>query len=322
MGFWKSRSSVKSSLATATVLQQSVEKSLALESENSKLRHHVLVLSRRLHEVIAKLKARSKVTAAFCLFCGDNHNQVDCMLWMERVEDEERRLKKVVFAGSMDVEVAVVAEEGIVVGLPVAVAESVVGAEVAEDVAMVEVARKGKEVVVVAEEAEEGVGSHEEDWTLVKRRVRESGEEKRRRLLEEKRDAVRKRMNVWHPAKVEVPNAPLGPRNMRMRFGSDSGYGSPGLSGFKSIVGGEGVERVGEGLVLGLPVGIPKGPRSYAGVAIRSERRLGFRGLRGVLEGSKGLGPDLGRRLVVRRERSEWDPRGNGMGRNGCREMG
>ncbi|KAG0640818.1 hypothetical protein HOY80DRAFT_1040919 [Tuber brumale] len=105
-----------------------------------------------------------------------------------------------------------VAEKKFVVRLPVAVAESVAGAEVAEDVAMVEVAGKGKEVAVVAEEAEEGVGSCKEHWTLVKRRVRESGVEKRRKLLEEERDAVRKRMNVWRLAKVEVPNAPLGPK--------------------------------------------------------------------------------------------------------------
>ncbi|KAG0643247.1 hypothetical protein HOY80DRAFT_997844 [Tuber brumale] len=195
MGFRKSHSSVKSSLATVTVLQQSVEKSLALESEksltleseNSKLRHHVSVLAQRLHEVIAELKAQSKITAAFCLFCGRNHNQVDCELWMERVVEEERRLEIVEFASSMDVvlleieeEVAVVAEKEFVVRLPVAVAELVAGAEVAEDVAMVEVAEKGQEVAVVAEEAEEGVGSCEEDWTLVKRRVRESGDERRR----------------------------------------------------------------------------------------------------------------------------------------------
>ncbi|KAG0640229.1 hypothetical protein HOY80DRAFT_1070430 [Tuber brumale] len=332
MGFRKSRSSVKSLLATATVLQQSVEKSPTLESENSKLRHHILILSQRLHEVIAELKVRSKITAAFCPFCGDNHNQVDCELWMEKVVEEERRLEKVEFAGGVDVEllvmeeeVAVVVEKKFVVRLPVAVAELVAGAEVAEDVAMVEVAKKGKEVAVVAEEAVEGVGSREEDWTLVKRRVRESGEEMRKRLLEEERDAVRKRMNVWCPAKVEVPNAPLGPRNMRVRFGSDSGYGSPGPSGFKSIVEGAGVESVGAGSVPRLPVGVLTGPRSYAGVVIGSERRLGFRGLkglRGVQEGRKGFEPDLGGRLVVYREQSEWDSRGNGMGRNGCRGMG
>ncbi|KAG0638762.1 hypothetical protein HOY80DRAFT_1077022 [Tuber brumale] len=145
---------------------------------------------------------------------------------MERVVEEERRLEKVEFAG-----------ERIVVKLPVAVAESVAGAVVAENVVMVEVAGKGKEVAVVAEEAEEGLGSREEDWTLVKRRVRESGEERRRRMLEEERDAVRKRMNVRHLAKVEVPNAPLGPRNMRMRFGRYSSYGSLGPSGLgKSVV--------------------------------------------------------------------------------------
>ncbi|KAG0642269.1 hypothetical protein HOY80DRAFT_998684 [Tuber brumale] len=219
MGFRKSRSSVKSLLATVTVLQQSVEKSLALESENSKLRHHVSVLSRRLHEVIAELKAWSKITAAFCLFCGGNHNQVDCELWMERLIEEERLLEKVVFASGMDVmpleieeEVAVVAEKNIVVRLLVAVVESVAGAGVAEDVVMVEVAGKGKEVAVVAEEVEEGVGSREEDWKVVRRRVKESGEERRRRRLEEKRHAVRKRMNVWRPGKVLVDDAPLGPR--------------------------------------------------------------------------------------------------------------
>ncbi|KAG0633199.1 hypothetical protein HOY80DRAFT_1064743 [Tuber brumale] len=124
-------------------------------------------------------------------------------------------------------EVAVVAEKKIVVRLPVAVAESVVGVVVAEEV-----------------EAEKGVGSREENWTLVKRRVRESGEERRKRLLEEEREAVRKRMNVWHRAKVEVPNAPLGPRSMRVRFGTDSGYGSPSQSGLgKGVVVSEGVER-------------------------------------------------------------------------------
>ncbi|KAG0634611.1 hypothetical protein HOY80DRAFT_1097841 [Tuber brumale] len=308
MGFQKSRSSVKSSLATATVLQQSVEKSLALESENSRLRHHVSVLSQRLQEVIVKLKVRSKIMAAFCPLCGENHNQADCELWMERVVEEERRLEKVEFAGGMDVvpleieeEVAMVAQRKFVVRLPVAVAELVAGAEVVEDVAMVEVAGKGKE-------------------TVVKRRVKESGEEPRRRLLEEERDAVRKRMNVWSPAKVEVPNAPLMPRSMRVRFGSDSGYGSPGPSGFKSIVGGEGVERVGEGLVSRMPVGVPTGPRSYAGVAMESERRLGFRGMRSLgrePEGEK-FGPDFGRRLVAYGS-------GNsmlGVGRNDCRGMG
>ncbi|KAG0639200.1 hypothetical protein HOY80DRAFT_1045749 [Tuber brumale] len=185
MGFQKSRSSVKSSLATVTVLQQSVEKSLALEAENSKLRYHVSVLAWRLHEVIAKLKAKSKITAAFCLF------------------------------GEIENEVAVVAEKKFVMRLPVAVAESVAGAEVVEDVAIVEVAGKGKEVAVVAERAEGGVSSQEKDWTVVKRKVREKSEDRRKRVLEEERDAVRKRMNVWHLAKVVVPNAPLRPRGMR-----------------------------------------------------------------------------------------------------------
>ncbi|KAG0643214.1 hypothetical protein HOY80DRAFT_1096320 [Tuber brumale] len=321
MGFRKSSSSVKSSLATATVLQQSVEKSLALEPENSKLRYHVSVLSQRLHQVIAELKVRSKITAAFCPFCGDNHNQVDCELWMEKVVEEERRLEKVEFAGSMDVvpleieeEVAEVAEKKIVMRLPVAVAESVAEAEVAEDVAMVEVARKGKEVAVVAEEAEEGVGSREEDWTLVQRRVRESGLEKRRRLLEEEREVVRKRMNVWRPAKVEVPNEPLGPRSMRVRFGSDSGYRSPGPSRLgESVVVTEEVEKVGEGVVLKMLVGILTGPRSYTSVAMGSEKRFGFRGLRSVPEGRKLNGPNSDRRLVVYRKRNERDGRENAI---------
>ncbi|KAG0644755.1 hypothetical protein HOY80DRAFT_996706 [Tuber brumale] len=308
MGFLKSSSSVKSSLATATVLEESMEKSLALELENSKLRHHVSVLSRRFHEVIAELKVRSKITAAFCPFCGDNHNQ--------RVVEEERRLEKVEFAGGMDVEplvmeqeVAVVAEKRFVVRLPVAVAESVAGAEVAEDVAMVAVTGKGKEVAVVPEEVEEGVGSWEEDWTLVKRR--------RGRLLEEEWDAVRKRMNVWHPAKVEVPNAPLGPRSMRMRFGSDNGYGSPGPSGFKGEVVSESVERVDGTMVPRLPVGVPTGPRSYAGVAMGSERRLGFKGLRVLRE---EVGESSDRRWQVEMFGSA---HGNlGLGWNGKRRMG
>ncbi|KAG0633201.1 hypothetical protein HOY80DRAFT_1107535 [Tuber brumale] len=231
MGFRKSHSSVKGSLVTATVLQQTVEKSVARESKNSKLRHHISVLSRRLHEVIVELKASSKIIAAFCPFCGDNQNQVDCELWIESVVEEEKRLEKVEFAGSMDAEplvmeeeVAEVVQKKIVVRLPVAVPESVAGAEVAQDVGMVEIAGKGKEVAVVAEEAEEGVGSRKEDWTLVKRRVRESGSEKRTWLLEEERDAVRKMMNVWCPAKVEDPNAPLGPQSTRVKFGSISGY--------------------------------------------------------------------------------------------------
>ncbi|KAG0635608.1 hypothetical protein HOY80DRAFT_1056854 [Tuber brumale] len=197
-------------------------------------------------------------------------------------------------------EVAMVAEKRFVVRLPMAVVESVAGAEVAEDVAMVEVAEKGKEVVV--------------------RRVRESGEDRKRRMLEEERDAVRKRMNVWCPAKVVVPNAPLGPQGVRGWSRSNSGYGSSDLSGFKSIVGGKGVERVGMGVVPRMPVGVPTGPRSYAGRGTGSERRLGFNSLRGlgsVLEGEV-FGPDFGRRLVAYGSSSG----GSGVGRNDCRGMG
>ncbi|KAG0640551.1 hypothetical protein HOY80DRAFT_1041577 [Tuber brumale] len=135
------------------------------------------------------------------------------------------------------------------------------------------------------------------DWTLVKRRVRESGKEKRRRLLEEERDAVRKRMNVWRPAKVEVPNVLLGPRGMRVRFRSDSGYGSTVSSGFKSIVEGEGLDRVGAGLVPRILEGVRTGPRSYASVAMGSQRRLGFRSMRDFGKEQQGtkFGPDFGR---------------------------
>ncbi|KAG0640104.1 hypothetical protein HOY80DRAFT_1043081 [Tuber brumale] len=130
-----------------TVLQQTLEKSLA-----------------------PKLKTRSKITPAFCPFCGDNHNQVDCESWTARVEEEDRRLERVEFSGRVDVEpleideeVAVEAEKRFVVRLPVAVVESMAGALVAENVAIVEVVAKGKAVVVVAEEVEGGVGSHEGD---------------------------------------------------------------------------------------------------------------------------------------------------------------
>ncbi|KAG0639050.1 hypothetical protein HOY80DRAFT_1046229 [Tuber brumale] len=306
MGFRKSRSSVKDSLATATVLQKSVEKSLALESENSKLRHHVSVLSRRLHEVIAKLKAQSKTT-------------------IERVVEEERRLEKVEFAGGMDIEplvieeeVAVEEEQKIVVRLLVAVAESVAGAEVVEDVTMVEVAGKGKEMAVVADEAEGGVGSREEDWMVVRKRVRVSGEEKRSKALEEERDAVRKRMNFWRPAKVVVPNAPLRPRGMRGWSRSDSSYGSPGPSGFKNIVGGERVESVGEGIVPRAPLGTPTGSRAYGDVALSGEKRLSFKRLGSVPEGRKMYGLDSGRGLVVYGGVRDWQ----GLGRNGHRGLG
>ncbi|KAG0636147.1 hypothetical protein HOY80DRAFT_1139339 [Tuber brumale] len=291
----KSRSSVKATLVTTTVLQQSVEKSLALKLENSKLQHHISVLSQRLHEVIAELKAWSKITAAFCLFCGDNRNQVDLM----------------------EKEVAVVAEKKIVVRLPVAVAKSVVRAEVAEDVAMVEVVGKGKEVAVVAEEAEEGVGSQEENLTLVKRKVRESGVDKKRKVLEEERDAVRKRMNFWRPVKVAVPNAPLSPRGMKGWSGSDSGYGSPGPSGLsKRVEVSERVERFGEGMVPKLPVGVPMEPRSYVGIVVGSKKRLRFKGFRelgSVLEGRKIYGLDSGRGLVAYGSVRNWQ----GLRRNG-----
>ncbi|KAG0644301.1 hypothetical protein HOY80DRAFT_1030526 [Tuber brumale] len=184
MGYRKTCSSVKSSLATTMVPQKAWKKSLALESENSKLRHHVSVLSRRLHEVIAKLKVQSKITAEKVEFAGG----IDVVL----LETEE--------------EVVVEAEKKIGVWVLVAVIESVASTEVAADVAMVEVVDKGKEVAVVAEEAEEGVGSQEEDWTLMKRRVRESREDRRRRMLEEERDMGRKTMNVWHRA-IQSPEA-------------------------------------------------------------------------------------------------------------------
>ncbi|KAG0644483.1 hypothetical protein HOY80DRAFT_996880 [Tuber brumale] len=253
MGIRKYHSSIKSSLATATVLQQTVEMSLALD---------------------------------------DNHNQEDCESWFERMVEEEKRLERVEFAGGVDIEplvmeeeVTVVAEKKIVVRLPVAVTESVAGAEVAEDVAMVEVVGKGKEVAVVAAEAEEGVGSQEEDWTLVKCRMRESGEDRRRRMLEEERDAVRKSMNVWHPAKVVVPNVPLGPR------------GPSGL--FERVVCGESVEKVGKGVAPRLPVVMLKGPRAYGGMALGGEKRLSFKGLGSVPKGRMMYGPDSGRGLVV-----------------------
>ncbi|KAG0633200.1 hypothetical protein HOY80DRAFT_1064744 [Tuber brumale] len=301
---------------------RSWQKSLELESENSKLRHHVSVLSRRLHEVIAELKVQRKITAAFCPFCGKNHNQVDWELWMERVVEEPRRSERVECAGSMDVEplvmeeeVPVVVKKKFLVRLQVVVAESVAEAGVAEDVAIVE-ARKGKEVVV-AEEAEVGVGSWEEDWTLVKRRVRESGEARRRRLLEEERDAVRKRMHVWCPAKVEVPNAPLGPRSVRVWCRSDSGYGSPCPSSLsKRGVVSEGVELVGEGLRPVLLVGVPTGPRSYAGMAAGSEKRLGFKGWRGLMSVEEGVELGSGRGWQVETFSSGSGDQ-MGLGRNG-----
>ncbi|KAG0638357.1 hypothetical protein HOY80DRAFT_1047951 [Tuber brumale] len=274
MGFPKSHSSVKDSLMTAMVFQKSVEKTRALKLENSKLRQHVSVLYRRLHEVIAVLK-----------------------LWMERVVEKERRSEKVEFAGSVNVmplemeeEVAVVEEIQIVVRLPVGVVELVAWAGKAEDVAMVEVAGKGKEVAVVAEGAEDGVSSGAEDWTVVKRKVRERGKSRRRRELEEKRDTVRKRMNVWRPAKVVVPNAPFGPR-----------------------VGGEGVERMGEEVVPQELLDAPMGPRAYRGVMLCCEMRKSFRGLGSVPEKRKVYAPDSSRGLVVYGGVRDWQ----GLGRNG-----
>ncbi|KAG0634055.1 hypothetical protein HOY80DRAFT_1061592 [Tuber brumale] len=221
MGFWESRCSIKAFLVATTVLPQSVEESLALELENSELRHHVLFLSWRLHEVIAEVKSWSKIKAAFCPLRGGNYNPLDCVDRLERVKEEGRQLDQVEFAGGVDVEpwvieeeVAVVAEKKFVVRLLVAVVELVAGAEVAEDAPLVEVAGKGKEVAVVVEEVEGGVDSEEEDGMVVRRKVRESGEDRRRRLLEEEKDVVRKRMNVWRLGKVVVPNAPLGPRGM------------------------------------------------------------------------------------------------------------
>ncbi|KAG0633039.1 hypothetical protein HOY80DRAFT_1065178 [Tuber brumale] len=162
--------------------------------------------------------------------------------------------------------------------------------------AMVEVAEKGKEVAVVAEEAEGGVGSREEDWAVVKRRVRESGEESRKRRLEEERDAVKKRMNIW----------------------SNSGYGSLGPSRFKSIVEGEAVERVGEGMVLRAPLGAPVGPMAYGLMALGGEKRLSFKGLGSVPEGRKMCGPNSGRGLMVYESVRDWQ----GLGRNGHCGMG
>ncbi|KAG0640965.1 hypothetical protein HOY80DRAFT_1040497 [Tuber brumale] len=113
-------------------------------------------------------------------------------------------------------------------------------------------------------------------------------------------------MNIWYPAKVVVPNAPLGPRSMRRWSKDDSGFGSPGLSGFKSIVGGDGVERVGEGVVLRAPLGAPAGPRAYGGVALGCEKRLSFKGLGSVPEGRRVYGLDSGRGLMTYGEVRDW----------------
>ncbi|KAG0634054.1 hypothetical protein HOY80DRAFT_1101026 [Tuber brumale] len=214
-------------------------------------------------------------------------------------------------------EVEEVAEKIFVVRLPVVVAELVVGAEVAEYVAMVEVAGKGKEVAVVAVEAEGGVGSWVENWTVVMRKVRGSSEDRRGKALEEEKDAVRKKMNVWCPAKVVVPSALLMPRGMRGQSRSDSGYGSIGSRGFTSIVGGEGAKTVGERIVLGTPLHAPKGPRAYGGVALGGEKRLSFKHLGSVPEGRKMYGLDLCRGLLVYRGTRDWQR----LERNGHRGM-
>ncbi|PWW72052.1 hypothetical protein C7212DRAFT_366841 [Tuber magnatum] len=194
----------------------------------------------------------------------------------------------------MKEEVAVEEAQKIVVRLPVAVAELVAGGVVVEDVAMVEEAGKGKKVAVVAEEKEGGVGSREEDWTVVRRRVRE-----RDRKVFEEREAVRKRMNVWRPARGVVPNELLGPRGMRSLRVVDSGYGSLGPSRTydRKEVKQEGVERVG-GLVapMGQPCA-PRGPSAYRGVVLGSERRRVFSGL--------GRAP-AGRGRIVEGEGDVW----------------
>ncbi|KAG0635006.1 hypothetical protein HOY80DRAFT_1058382 [Tuber brumale] len=282
MGFQKSRSSVRDLLATVTVLQKTAEKSLALELENSKLRHHVSVLSWRLHKVIAKLKIQSKIMVAFCPFCGGNYNQMDCVDWLERVEEEGRGMERVEFSGSVDVEPLVVEEELVVevrekimVRLLMAVAGSVARATVAEDVAMVEVAEEEREVAVVDEGVEGGVGSCEEDWTVVRRKVRERKEVRRRRM-EEERDAVRKRMNVWRPDKVLVNNALLKPRGVR-------------------VVREVGVDRVGGWVVLVVPISAPRRPAEYQGICLGSERMRGGSG--------GGIVPiEFARRMIVRRQ--------------------
>ncbi|KAG0644756.1 hypothetical protein HOY80DRAFT_1027908 [Tuber brumale] len=126
-------------------------------------------------------------------------------------------------------------------------------------------------------------------------------------------------MNVWCPAKVVVSNAPLGPKSIRGLSASDSGYGSLDLSGyFKSIVGRERVEQVGDGMVPRAPIGALKGPRAYGGVNLGCEWRKALRGLGSVLEERKVYGPDLGRGLVAYGDMSDRF----GMGRNGGRGMG
>ncbi|KAG0635841.1 hypothetical protein HOY80DRAFT_1055986 [Tuber brumale] len=252
-------------------------------------------MSRISISLTAELKARSKITAAFCRLCSNNHNQVDCELWLESVAEEARRLETVEFAGGVDVEPLVMEEEveevvekKFVVRLPVAVAESVAGARVAEDVVMVAVVGKGEEVAVVAGEAEGAISSREEDWTVVKRRVQKCGGEWRRKRLEEERDAVRKRMNVWCPAKVVVPNAALGLRGMRVvrevrgdrRVGCDDGF-------FYRVMGsGSGGSL--DCVALVAPVGAPRGPAVYWSVALGSEKLRGLGGGGLVPRGPRG----------------------------------
>ncbi|KAG0640567.1 hypothetical protein HOY80DRAFT_1000046 [Tuber brumale] len=222
MGFRKSRSSVKVTLESMTHLPQLVEKALVLESENTKLRHHVMVLSRRLHKVMATLKAQ------------------------------------------------------------------MAGAVVVEDVAMVEEVVKGEEVAVVAEGVDDRVSSWEEDWTMVRRKVREKKEVRRSRRLEEEQDVVWKRMKVLRLGKVLADNTPMGPRGVRVVrpvggdrvVGCDNGFvhrvvGSGGAGGVSSVA-------------LVAPVGAPRGPATYQGVSLGSERWRGVssggfvpKGLRG-----------------------------------------
>ncbi|KAG0634052.1 hypothetical protein HOY80DRAFT_1061588 [Tuber brumale] len=264
-----------------------LEKSLALESENSRPWYHFSVLSRRLHEALVELKPQGKFVAAFCPFCGCNYNQVDYSDWLERMEREDRGAKRVEFRGRVDVELLVVEEEmvveakkKVVVRLPVAVAGSVAGVGVAVDVVMVEVAGKGKEVVEVAQEREYSMQSREEDWIVVRKTVRERGVDRKSRVIEEERDVVRKRINLQPPGKVLLDKA---------QFGLKRAW----------VVRKEGVDRVG-GLAAPVAlVGAPCGPVVYR------DMDLGSKQLRG-----RGVGE-----LVPKRLRDIGRFRGAGYGR-------